>query len=1206
MCAALICVCGANAVHTTPAQLRQASAKSQPFRWAPKSKAEKADWSGVSAASQKALKAPKTDADVTLPESDNSEYLDMPDGKTWFVSTKFDKEIISQNEYYTEYAITGIHSTIYNENYQPVGVINSPVQPIEGMSYCSHAEFGPAVTQKFFNTDNSYEVMLMLNFRPENDYGAVPYTYVFSLKGAETDAELLDVIPGYYVTAVNNPASNWSEDFFIEFFTNETYTDTEILYTFDIFSKANYNSPKPQKVDTYTVDMLYATSNGDNESAPVLINTKGRDLYVTVAKYEKTFFEDPFDFTNDRLSEDNHYLIDLYKKGENDTAPSLISHTSIPVEEPGDGYMMRSYCLGIFSGYDDISFDFSNDNDPVFVLTVTDSDFNSSSESFFRVYDRQGSGIKEFGKNNYGYLRLSDIKGFDTQYCFIESTGDGDNDFEFAFYDYPSLRKLNSVPIIIEDDGEFIPLSMSLDRVKDGSSYSYVISGRYGYEDEQENTLHYVAWFDRQGNLTGVDRLNAGRNVEMINPFIGSSGLGRFIFNTDEAREYMLFAKRLINTTDSQTRTELMIVNDRQETLLQYPFDINDTGIFVAIVNNNDTPALWINYTSHADNLVHSEFIKLPLNQFEGSGTLADPYLLKTPGDMAQVKNNLNKNFRIANDIDFNGDEFPCVKGMFTGTIDGDGHQLSNFKINEPMFSYLTTQNPAAKATIKNLSINKVWSYDGDAVLVGTAASALIEKVYMTDINVSGERDYFGSIAQHANLGTVISECGVQAHISLPATDEVGGIVSSLGNDSKINAAAFKGVITGATEVGGIAAYSFASAQIADCHVTAEITADHTVGGIVGHSARTDIKRCVAEGMITVLKHASAWSEFNNGRVNEFNAGGIVGRLDAKPVEYDQNGNVLPPDPNLPIVISDCVAALSRIHVTESDLDYTPTVHRIVGRTSVNNDPFIDSEEYDEESGDWVIHWGDPAPAEDKLADNYASADFAIIDSSVDPTADSAEGATKQNSELNKSFYESLGYAFSGNNADAPWYPYFNLTPELYFEELLSYYMEFETSHIYTKPANLIEVRLRCMNINSEILEFWCSDEENCYITDMRSYTEELISDALPVVNVADISVMVEKAGEYTITAIYESVTAVLRITAAVSGVEEVTVETALAYDGRTITAPDSMIELYDLKGMKTSQGNDCLDVTRLPAGVYIAVATDSYGHRTTLKILVK
>lgn len=1194
--ALLIGLPAANAAHLTPAQFQEKmQSPDNAFRWAPKSKALPSEWAKLAPRASKAAKAPVTETDVQLPTSEGASYLDMPDGTNWFITTEFDKEIVSQSDYYTQYDIVGVKATIYNDKYEKVGYIETEIEKPEGFNLCSSAQFGPCVTKKFFNTDDSYEIMLMANFKPEEGYGAVPFTYVFSLKGAEKAAEKISTLNGYYIAAVNNPADAWSEDFFLEFLTGEELTDDEMLYTFDIYTKASYSSPTATSVKSFTVDMIHTMSDGENESMPVLIKSSGSTLYATVAQYEKTFFEDPFDFMNETLSKDNRYIVELYKKSAYDKEMTLQSTTAIPCQEAAEGFAMRSYCLGGFEGADDITFDFGDGKTPAFIISIMDSDIYENTATMFEVYNTEAEVIKTFGEGNEGFLRLSSVPGMPEQYCMLMATAGGD--LEYAFYNYPAMEKVASIPTVMPYENYLVTLSLLIDRVPEGNSYRYAAASTGGISDDNGDTSHLVAWFDNEGNYLQMDLLNGGKNINRLSPYISANGLTRYLVNTDEAREYLMFGLRLDDATGSQAHTELMIVNDRGEMLAQYPFDINASGINVAIVNEKTNPAIWITYETFEDKQTHSEFLSLPLNTFDGAGTVEDPYLLRTPGDMERIGFNLSSNFALANDIDYRGARFVPVTGSFTGSIDGAGHTIKNFALTDgAMFATVGSLGNARRSAIKNLTLRQVNASSVPAILVRNAYATDFENVNIMTATATGEEADFGPIVNNAATGSTISNCAVRADIDMPDTDEVGGLVATLGNDSKVTASSFTGTINAGATVGGIAASGFASAAIADCHVNAEITAKNTVGGVIGSSDRLDIQRCLVEGSIEATTPRNIWSDYQNAGVPTISAGGIAGHLASPSVEYDDNGNPLPADPALPPVISNCVVALDAITIPDTE-GLAATAHRIVGRSNVNNDPAILGEEYNPATYDWVISWGEPAGAEEKISDNYVISGLAPLNNDIEALHTSTEGADVEEGKADQAFFEGLGFKFGAADNDSPWLmsDVNPMRPYLHFENEVAEDLEFVPGSVSAKEGETVKVTLHLEYVSFDDIELTYSEEGAVSMErDVNSGTNDIVFDLTVI-----------KEGTFTVTASKGNKSSVLLVTGT-SGIGNVEVSTLMSYDGRTLRAEGCALALYSLQGTEVAAGHDSLDTASLQPGVYVAVATGADGKRHTLKINVR
>ena len=193
--AAAIAVGGGSSAfaHITPQQLRQKNA-AEAFRWAPSFNPTASAWRGM--AKKSLAKAPVNTTDTALPLSEQTSYLELPDGRVWFANVNLVKEVIQESQYYTEYTITGVEIDIYDEEYKKVGHIKDDIALPEGFEQCTAVSLGSSATKKFFNSDDSFEVMLMANYKPAGGYGADSFTTVYSLKGATTDATKLLTMKG--------------------------------------------------------------------------------------------------------------------------------------------------------------------------------------------------------------------------------------------------------------------------------------------------------------------------------------------------------------------------------------------------------------------------------------------------------------------------------------------------------------------------------------------------------------------------------------------------------------------------------------------------------------------------------------------------------------------------------------------------------------------------------------------------------------------------------------------------------------------------------------------------------------------------------------------------------------------------------------------------------------------------------------------------
>ena len=94
-----------------------------------------------------------------------------------------------------------------------------------------------------------------------------------------------------------------------------------------------------------------------------------------------------------------------------------------------------------------------------------------------------------------------------------------------------------------------------------------------------------------------------------------------------------------------------------------------------------------------------------------GSGTSEDPYLVSGISDLADMHRDLDGYYVLTADIDVLGGTATPLgnesEGAFTGTLDGQGHTISNLVIRAPeskyagLFGYL-------EGTVRNLKLEQV------------------------------------------------------------------------------------------------------------------------------------------------------------------------------------------------------------------------------------------------------------------------------------------------------------------------------------------------------------------------------------------------------------------------------------------------------------------------------------------------------------------
>ena len=243
----------------------------------------------------------------------------------------------------------------------------------------------------------------------------------------------------------------------------------------------------------------------------------------------------------------------------------------------------------------------------------------------------------------------------------------------------------------------------------------------------------------------------------------------------------------------------------------------------------------------------------------DGSGTAADPYVIKTVEQLLAVKNDLDAHYRLANDLDLEGIEWNCIGTMdepFTGVFDGDGHTISNFSIEKVSTNYVGFFGVISNATIKNLTITGAHitgkNYVGTVVGLSLGKTSTIINVHVASGSVKGVLGVGGLVgaAGTVSINGYINIEGCSSDVEVSATGKyVGGLIGYL--EGTIKGSYAIGTVQGDLYVGGLVGYS-CGCTIENCYSLSVIVGNNYVGGIVGYCAgSTTIITTYFAGQIT-------------------------------------------------------------------------------------------------------------------------------------------------------------------------------------------------------------------------------------------------------------------------------------------------------------------------------------------------------------------
>lgn len=1120
-------------------------------------------------------------------------FIEGPDGTVWFYTADYE---------YDGRDIKSFTFNIYDSSFELQGTVHDVVTLAEGETRAALIDIDPAVSTKFFNSDSRPEVMVAfaMNTGEEYDYEVHYYNKVYSLGGqkdGDNDVSLM-TMPGRCVDAINVAADRWSEDFvytFVEDIQPDPSLDYEDYMEFlggyyfrlNTYRKGGY-SGGPSLLMSHDVPRLNVP--GDNNDGIYFISkVHGGRPYFIYSQYEKSFLVDPTGFAQDEsATPDNNLVIDVYS-WPNNYAKELTheSTTKIPSIQIGseDDPSYTFYGIGTLAWDSDVDMSVNGTpSAPAFIVTrdyVRLRDVDNYISSYY-VYDNSGKAQLTLGEETDGVLLMSDIEGCQPQAMFVNADT---KSYLFSFVDLYSGETVLQLDQAINGEA----MQAIGDRVPAADGYKYAFMLSYGDEDKDGNYFPRVAWISKEGELERIDRINTGKNVLRASINMAQSVLNPYLYDTDSAMEYAVLVGRSV-TGSSKISQEFLVVKANTEAygpMIEFNGNSDLGSVYsFSLVRGTDMDRLHIAYLENGG-AYNVDVYELPLKSMDGGdGTAGNPYLIGSIADMQQIKRYPSACYKLNRDIDGSDFDFVPVKN-FTGTLDGNGKTISNLRLNSSNYNVGLFDGIASGAKVSNLRFVDpvIIAGEGNSTLglvAGTAMDAHLSDIHVYGLTASGNgfEGSFGGLVGQATVKSTISGCSmIDADINLPSAGLIGGIVGSARTGIAVSASSFTGRIAGASNLGGIAGETITGDEtFTDLHVDADISGENTIGGIIGSSSRSFVKRCYVEGEL----RASVPGRWNKA----YAVGGIVGSLAANYSDTAKD-----------IIISNNLVALNRIswpagEIVEDYAGQTATQHRIVGRSQVNTEPEVI--DYDAEDNPV---YGEPAGPELYLADNYA---WNL--NPADPTlvgANTTEGADVEN--IDREFLvEVLGMSF-GTTVDAPWHVYSDTDPWLHHE----------ASYIVANPAvkavegETFNISLRFFGAEKKTIDDVMGD----FMADWDAEAIEMTGNATMDNNVMAIEFKALKTGVFPVVFDIrgQRATATVEVAPAVgAGITDVVAPAAsvISFDGVSVKAAGHAITIFTTTGIRVASGDDSIAVDHLGAGVYVVVAADAAGNRSTLKIV--
>lgn len=934
--------------------------------------------------------------DMQIGPADDFGFLDGPNGELWAYTISFTKT----NGYYTHAALE-----IYDSEKQLVGKISDSLvindTTVTGVRDLQVTGF---VTKKFFNFDNNYEVMLFVAANTKQ-YINKYFNRIYSISSTEVSTQPVCEIPGNMVMSKN--LGEYNENYTVIFMRDSSAYEVGAQY-FDIYTKASYASPNAPELKK-TLSVPYANIAALNDLYPIFMVKNGAYINYVTSRYEKPYFVSGTSVYEDPVVNEKNNLVITYLNQKFDT----IYTTKIPVVQDENAKLLYTFPKLGGLGFDaDILLNYNGGDAPAYVITLEKYNLDSDgSLCSYYLYDVEGNNIGTIAENVITAAHMNPIPGQEEQWMFIKEEYDG----EFLFVNIPSCTVESEISIYLED-GNIV--SQNIDRYPVGDSYQYVVALLQGTNEEDGSVTQKMAWLNHDGSFSHYETINLGKRIEAANVYVSAEALSPWIFNTDDAREYMVLVKRYAEGNTNDKETALLVCNTMGEILLDYGKNEEMGGDIntVYLLNASKEPQLLTIYVNN-DGQYTMNFTKLPLAEkpLNGSGTAQDPFQITSMSDFMKIEKAPDSCYLVVNDIDFMSVPFAGIKVPFTGVLDGANHQFKNVNLNGGGLFVAVNDNAIIKDLViyhPIMQLNEVTVPTGlivnviqgnmsgeDGSMEMEATSASLHNIQIESPIVVGEayKGIFGTIAGNASLFVNITQCWVNnASITLPSAEGVGGIAGKLATASSVKASAFDGIIDGAKMVGGIVAVAGSGENISHVHVNATLSGSEQLGGIIGYSERAPMTNCYAEGAL-ILKDNAIVAK----------VGGMIGEM-----QVDEVGEG-------PVVIANCLVGIEAITLPQN-LD-SLYVHRVIG--------FSGSDKYNY----FEQKYEDP---ETKIKDCYVVSDLAAIDTNIALTDTTTEGATLAWSDVNVEWLNAQGFV-QGDSIGAPW---------LYENDALRLWYEIEVS----------------------------------------------------------------------------------------------------------------------------------------------------------------
>ncbi|MGX1831370.1 S-layer homology domain-containing protein [Paenibacillus taichungensis] len=262
--------------------------------------------------------------------------------------------------------------------------------------------------------------------------------------------------------------------------------------------------------------------------------------------------------------------------------------------------------------------------------------------------------------------------------------------------------------------------------------------------------------------------------------------------------------------------------------------------------------------------------------------------LISTPEELACVREDLNGNYKLKNDISeaemityLNGGSWSPIANEvedellpFTGRFDGNGYSISGLKTTDENQNDVGLFSVLQGAEVKNLILNDV-SIKGNVIVGGLAGRSIESRIEGVQIsgNIQGNMRVGGILGLSDESEYINNSTNVAVTVLGEDGDSLGGLVGE-SNKGIIIANAAEGIVSGYEAIGGLIGESNDN-FIRQSYTSGQVTGNYQVGGLIGQ-LNYELSHTIADNYVvgSVRSDASGNNDFSAEAI-----GGLIGEV---------------------------------------------------------------------------------------------------------------------------------------------------------------------------------------------------------------------------------------------------------------------------------------------------------------------------------------